>query len=75
VLLNLDYSNIMGAEVTIDKHTTPIEDWLEVHDKLDAIVYHEQITHHIAAWKFFVDEINPQEFNTLALDLDLNAIH
>lgn len=50
----------MGAEVTIDKHTTPIEDWLEVQDKLDAIVYQEEITHHIAAWKFFVDEINPQ---------------
>lgn len=27
----------MGADITIDKHTTPIDDWLDVQDKLETI--------------------------------------
>jgi hypothetical protein len=29
----------------------------------------------VAVWKFCSEEVNPQEFNTLALELDLNSIH
>lgn len=29
----------------------------------------------MAAWKIFSDEVNPQEFNTLAVEIDLNSIH
>lgn len=29
----------------------------------------------MAVWKFFNDEVNPQEFNSLALEIDLNSIH
>lgn len=31
----------MGADITVDKHTTPIEDWLEIMDRLDSIAYEE----------------------------------
>lgn len=30
---------------------------------------------HVAAWKLFMDEANPQEFNCLPVQLDLNAVH
>jgi hypothetical protein len=34
------YSNSqMGAEITIDKHTTPIDDWLDIQDRLENINY------------------------------------
>jgi hypothetical protein len=65
----------MGAEVTIDKHTSGLEDWLDIHDKLESITYEEEVCNHVAAWRFFADETNPQEFNTLAVDLDLQAAH
>ena len=50
----------MGAEVTIDKHTTPIDDWFDVMDRLDSITYDEPVSPHISLWKFFMDEVNPQ---------------
>lgn len=64
----------MGAEVTIDKHTSALEEWLEIQDKLEGINYEEEVSNHVAAWKFFGDEANPQEFNSLAVDLDLQAV-
>lgn len=58
---SLDHlSNFMGAEVTIDKYTTGIDEWLDINDKLQSISYDEEITNHISAWKFFNDELNPQ---------------
>lgn len=65
----------MGAEITVDKHTTPLEDWLDLIDKLDTVAYPPEVTPHLAAWKLFPDELNPQEFNCLPLELDLNAVH
>lgn len=50
----------MGAEVTIDKYTTGIDEWLDINDKLEEISFEEEITNHVSAWKFFNDELNPQ---------------
>lgn len=33
----------MGADITIDKHTTAIDEWLDIYDKLDGISYDEGI--------------------------------
>lgn len=65
----------MGAEITIDKHTTPIDDWLDIQDRLENINYEEEVSPHLTAWKFFMDEVNPQEFSCLPVDLDLSAVH
>jgi hypothetical protein len=65
----------MGSEVSIDKHTTPLEEWLDVQDKLEGIIFEEEICPHVGAWKFFMDEVNPQEFNCLPVDIDLNEVH
>ena len=64
----------MGAEVTIDKHTTPIDDWLDICDKLEDTTYEEPIQHHVSVWRFFSDDIS-QEVNCLPLDLNLTLTH
>lgn len=65
----------MGAEVTIDKHMTGIDEWLDISDRLDGAGYEEEVLPHISAWKFFNDELNPQEFNSLPVGLDLQGLH
>lgn len=65
----------MGAEVTIDKYTTGIDEWLDINDKLEGISYEEEVANHVSAWKFFNDELNPQEFNSLPISLDLQTLH
>ena len=65
----------MGAEVTVDKHTTPLEEWLELENKLENTPYDEPPHSHLTAWKLFSDELNPQEHNFIPLDLDLNSVH
>ena len=65
----------MGAEVTIDKHMTGIDEWLDISDRLDGAGYEEEVLSHISAWKFFNDGLNPQEFNSLPIALDLPNLH
>jgi hypothetical protein len=65
----------MGSDITIDKHTTGIDEWLDINDKLESTSYEEDITNHISAWKFFNDELNSQEFNSLPISLDLQNLH
>ena len=65
----------MGAAVSIDKHTTPIEEWLELQDKLDGICFEDEVTPHLSVWKLFADDLNPQEFNCLPLEIDLSSVH
>jgi hypothetical protein len=45
----------MGSQVTIDKYTTGIDEWLDINDKLETAAYEEEITDHVSAWKFFND--------------------
>ena len=65
----------MGAEITIDKHTTPIEEWIELGDKLEQSNFNQDVFPHVGAWKFFADEVNPQEFNCIPLEIDLSSVH
>lgn len=41
--------------MTIDKHMTGIDEWLDISDRLDGSGYEEEVESHISAWKFFND--------------------
>ena len=48
----------MGNEVTIDKHTTHLDEWLDLKDKLESCAFQEEPNNHVGAWKLFPDEVN-----------------
>lgn len=61
----------MGTALTIDKHTSSLEDWLAIQNKLDAIEFTANAHTHLSVWKLCLDEID-QTIVLLPFALSLN---
>jgi hypothetical protein len=48
----------MGSGITVDKHVTNIDEWLEVTNKLDSIDFEGEVTSHVGLWKISEDSKN-----------------
>lgn len=47
----------MGSSVTIDKHGTSLEDWIEIQDKLLEVEFNANPNNHVMVWRIFTDEL------------------
>lgn len=63
----------MGSTITIDKHTSSLDDWLSIQNKLDAIEFTAHPTTHLALWKVFTDDLD-HLVNTVPLPLDFRNL-
>jgi len=48
----------MGGSLTMDKHTSSLDDWLSIQSKLENIEFTADINNHLVIWRVYVNELD-----------------